>query len=74
VSKEDTKGLLLFVRLLPQRFITHLDAHRFSYLLGVKQQSHKTLFEDIEGLRRAGLLETIETTTDKGHRCVYEWV
>ncbi len=57
-----------------QRFITHLDAHRFSYLLGVKQQSHKTLFEDIEGLRRAGLLETIETTTDKGHRCVYEWV
>lgn len=56
-----------------ERFITHLDAHRFSYLLGVKKQSHKTLFEDIEGLRRGGLLETLETTANSGHRCVYEW-
>lgn len=56
-----------------ERFITHLEAHRFPYLLGVKKQSHKTLFEDIEGLRRGGLLETLETTAEAGHRCVYEW-
>lgn len=57
-----------------ERFINHLDTHRFSYLIGVKKQSHKMLFEDVGGLRRAGLLEKKETTTEKGHRCVYEWV
>ena len=56
-----------------ERFITHLDTHHFSYLLGVKKQSHKTLFEDIEGLRRGGLLESLESTTETGYHCLYEW-
>ena len=57
-----------------ERFITALGRRRFPYVLGVKQSSHKTLFEDIEGLRQGGLLETHETVTSDGHRCLYEWV
>jgi hypothetical protein len=57
-----------------ERFITTLGERQFSYLLGAKRESHKTLFEEIEGLRRGGYLDRLEVTTPKGQRCVYEWV
>ena len=57
-----------------ERFITALGRRRFPYVLGVKQPIHKMLFEDIGGLRQGGLLETHETVTSDGHRCLYDWV
>lgn len=57
-----------------ERFITNLGNGRFSYILGVKRDSHKTLFQDIAGLRRGALLDRLEVTTPSGGRCLYEWV
>lgn len=55
-------------------FISATTRHRFSFLLGVKPGSHKTLFEDIKGLRRGNLLDRLEQTDERGRRHVYEWV
>ena len=54
-------------------FIRMLLKRHFSFFLGVKPGSHKTLFEDIEGLRRGKLLDRLEVL-DKNRRYVYEWV
>lgn len=56
------------------RFIAELVDRRFSYILGVKSASHKTLFQDIQGLRRGRMLDRFERTRDDGSRLVYEWV
>lgn len=57
-----------------ERFITALDDRNFSYIVGVKEGSHKKLFENIAGLRDGDRLETKEVTTENGERYVYEWV
>jgi hypothetical protein len=49
-----------------------LRQQRFSFLLVAKPGDHKSLFEDIEGLRRGKLLDRLERK-DKGGRRVYEW-
>ena len=45
-----------------------------SFILGAKPKDHKSLMEDIEGLRRGGLLSRVEHTDKKGKRYLYEWV
>jgi hypothetical protein len=47
-------------------FVTELQELRYSYLLVAKPEDHKTLFEDIEGLRRGGMLERVETLGVQG--------
>lgn len=47
---------------------------RYSYLLVAKPEDHKSLFEDIEGLRRGGKLDRLEIPGSKGQRYLYEWV
>ena len=54
-------------------FITEVQAQRFSFLLVAKPDDHKSLFEDIEGLRRGGGLRRLQRTTAKGKRFLYEW-
>jgi len=54
-------------------FVRELVELRYSYLLVAKPEDHKTLFEDIEGLRRGGLLEGLETLGSKGQRYRFEW-
>lgn len=54
--------------------ITALTKQRFSFLLGVKPGSHTTLFEDIAGFRRGGLLDRLERTKPDARRYLYEWV
>ena len=54
--------------------IRMLLKRRFSFFLGVKPGSHKTLFEDIEGLRRGKLLDRPEVVDKNHRRYVYEWV
>ncbi len=51
-----------------------LGEQRMSYLLTVKPADHKSLFEDIEGLRSGKLLERGEWADAKGVRYRYEWV
>lgn len=55
-------------------FIELLRAGRFSFCIGVKAASHKSLFEEIEGLRRGGMIDVLEREGLKGRRYVYEWV
>jgi hypothetical protein len=57
-----------------QPFIATITAHRFSYLLVAKPDDHKHLFEDIEGMRRGGMLERLERLQANGKRFLYEWV
>lgn len=51
-----------------------LGEQRMSYLLTVKPTDHKSLFEDIEGLRTGKLLDRDEWIDAKGVRYRYEWV
>jgi hypothetical protein len=53
--------------------IRHLWAHRFSFLLVAKPGDHKSLFADIEGLRRGKMLDHLERRGKGGRRYVYEW-
>ncbi len=53
--------------------IRHLCDHRFSFLLTAKPGDHKSLFTDIEGLRRGKMLDRLEGKGKGGRRCVYEW-
>lgn len=55
-------------------FIATITGHRFSFLLVAKPEDHRHLFEDIEGLRRGGLLQRLESAQPKGKHFVYEWV
>lgn len=55
-------------------FVRELQELRYSYLLVAKPEDHKTLFEDIEGLRRGGMLDRVETLGAQGQRYEYEWV
>jgi len=54
--------------------IAKLKGHRFSYLLVAKPDDHKSLFEDIQGLRRGDRLEKLVRPQPKGKSFVYEWV
>jgi hypothetical protein len=56
-----------------QPFIEALGESRFSFILVAKPASHKSLFEDIEGLRNKNLMNHYEFTDKKGKRHVYEW-
>jgi len=49
-----------------------LQQSGFSFLLVAKPGDHKSLFEDIQGLRRGELLDRLERK-DKEARRVYEW-
>lgn len=53
-------------------FITELQALRFSFLLVAKPDDHKSLFQDIEGLRRGEGLKRLVRTV-KGKCFLYEW-
>ena len=55
-------------------FIRLLRKHGMRFILGVKPNDHKSLMEDIEGLRRGGLLEHYEWKDKGGSRYLYEWV
>jgi hypothetical protein len=55
-------------------FIRLLKKHGMRFILGVKPKDHKSLTEDIEGLRRGGLLEHSEWKDAKGSHYRYEWV
>ena len=55
-------------------FIRLLKKHGMRFILGVKPKDHKSLMEDIEGLRRGGLLEHYEWKDKGGSRYLYEWV
>ncbi len=51
-----------------------LKQQRMSYLLTAKPADHKSLFEDIDGLRRGNLLDRYEWSDSRGVRYCYEWV
>lgn len=54
--------------------VRELEGLRYSYLLVAKPEDHKSLFEDIEGLRRGKRLDRLEVPGPKGKRYLYEWV
>ena len=56
-----------------QPFIERLRAARFSFLLVAKPGDHKSLYQDIAGLRRGNLLHRLHTE-HRGERREYEWV
>jgi hypothetical protein len=51
-----------------------LRKHRMSFLLTAKPTDHKTLFEDIVGMRTGNMLQRYEWNDTKGIKYVYEWV
>ena len=53
--------------------IRHLKGQRCLYLLVAKPGDHNSLFEDIDGLRRGGMLDQWECKEESGRRHVYEW-
>jgi len=56
--------------------VGQLKELRFSFLLVAKPGDHKSLFTDIEGLRRGGMLERLERKEKTGRRYrryLYEW-
>jgi hypothetical protein len=57
--------------------VRRLEKYRFSFLLVAKPGDHKSLFADIEGLRRGRMLERRERKekTNRGYRrYLYEWI
>ena len=56
-----------------QTFIKRLRAARFSFLLVTKPGDHKSLYQDVAGLRRGNLLNR-HHTVHRGERREYEWV
>ena len=54
-------------------FIHLLQSQRFSFFLGVKPDSHKSLFADVEGMRRGKMLER-KVLKENNRRYLYEWV
>jgi len=55
-------------------FVKDLQDLRLSYLLVAKPEDHKSLYEDIEGLRRSGRLDRLEILGPQRQRYLYEWV
>ena len=56
-----------------QPFVERLRAGRFSFLLVAQPGDHKSLYEDVDGLRRGNLLDRLHTE-QRGRRHEYEWV
>ena len=56
-----------------QPCVEELTAKRFSFLLVAKPGDHKSLYENVDGLRRGNLLDR-HHTVHRGERRVYEWV
>ena len=56
-----------------QPFVEELTAKRFSFLLVAKPGDHKSLYEDVNGLRCRNLLDRHHTER-RGVRREYEWV
>jgi hypothetical protein len=54
-------------------FIRLLHSQHFSFFLGVKPDSHKSLFADVEGMRRGKMLER-KVVKENNRRYLYEWV
>ncbi len=55
-------------------FVNDLQKLSFSYLLVAKPEDHKSLYQDIEGLRRGGRLDRLEILGPQAQRYLYEWV
>ena len=55
-------------------FLNPLKDKRLSFISVVKPGDHKSLFTDIAGLRRGGMLEHLEVPGRNGRRLIYEWV
>ena len=55
-----------------QPCIEKLTAGRFSFLLVAKPGDHKSLYQDVDGLRRGNLLDR-HHTVHRGERREYEW-
>ena len=58
---------------LYSKFVEKLTAGRFSFLLVAKPGDHKSLYQDVDGLRRGNLLDR-HHTVHRGKRHEYEWV
>ena len=56
-----------------QPFVEQLTAKRFSFLLVAQPGDHKSLYQDVAGLRRRNLLDR-HHTEHRGVRHEYEWV
>ena len=56
-----------------QPFVERLRAARFSFLLVAQEGDHKSLYQDVDGLRRGNLLDRLHTH-HRGTRHEYEWV
>ena len=56
-----------------QPFVERLRAGRFSFLLVAQEGDHKSLYQDVEGLRNGNLLDRLDTV-HRGRRYEYEWV
>jgi hypothetical protein len=54
-------------------FIDLLSKHRFSFFLGVKPDSHTSLFADVAGMRRGKLLDRL-VAKEKDRHYLYEWL
>ena len=57
-----------------QPFVEQLTAKRLSFLLVAKPGDHRSLYQDVAGLRRGNLLNRHATTDHRGERREYEWV
>jgi hypothetical protein len=57
-----------------QPFVERLRAARFSFLLVAKPGDHKSLFADVDGLRRGNRLDHLHTVHRGDERREYEWV
>ena len=55
-----------------QPFVEQLTAKRFSFLLVAKPGDHRSLYQDVDGLRRGNLLNR-HHTDHRGERREYEW-
>jgi hypothetical protein len=53
-------------------FLDELAKSSFSYILAAKSKDHKSLYADIDGLRRGGLLESC-IRKEKNREYIYEW-
>ncbi len=56
-----------------QPFVEQLTAKRLSFLLVAKPGDHRSLYQDVAGLRGGNLLNR-HATSDRGERREYEWV
>ena len=56
-----------------QPFVEQLIAKRFSFLLVAKPGDHRSLYQDVDCLRRGNLLDR-HATDHRGERREYEWV